>query len=484
MKNQTGSKGFTFVSLAIMNIVAVVSLRGLPAEAEYGLGSVFYYIFAAIVFLIPVALVAAELASSYPQKGGVYRWVGEAFGPRLGFLSVWLLWAQNTIWYPTVLTFAAVSLAFSISNQSLAGNKTYVLLISLAIYWGATLLNFKGFKRGATVSKVGGIIGTIIPVALLILFGSIWLILGNPIQMNLSPSTFIPDFSNINNLVLATSIFLFFAGMEMSAVHVKEIDNPTVNYPKAIIISSIATLVIFIFGTLALGFVIPQDKINLTQSLFIAFNTYLTAYHLEFLGPVIAFMLGIGVLAGVSTWIAGPSKGLLAVGNSGYLPKFLQKTNKNGVQVNILIVQGIIVTILALLFILLPSVQSVYQILSQLTVILYLMMYMLMFAAAIYLRVTRPNIERPFKVPGGKVGIYILATVGFIGSLAAYFLSFLAPSQIAIGSTTLWYTILIVGNLIFVAVPFIIYHFRKPSWKSEDSENNLEPFSWEINKGV
>lgn len=109
---------------------------------------------------------------------------------------------------------------------------------------------------------------------------------------------------------------------------------------------------------------------------------------------------------------------------------------------------------------------------------------MLMFAAAIYLRVTRPNIERPFKVPGGKVGIYILATVGFIGSLVAYFLSFLAPSQIAIGSTTLWYTILIVGNLIFVAVPFIIYHFRKPSWKSEDSENNLEPFSWEINKGV
>lgn len=56
-----------------MNIVAVVSLRGLPAEAEYGLGSIFYYVFAAIMFLIPVSLVAAELASTYPEKGGVFR---------------------------------------------------------------------------------------------------------------------------------------------------------------------------------------------------------------------------------------------------------------------------------------------------------------------------------------------------------------------------------------------------------------------------
>ena len=64
-------------TLAIMNVTAVVSLRGLPAEAVYGLSSAFYYLFAAIVFLIPTSLVAAELAAMFQDKqGGVFRWVG------------------------------------------------------------------------------------------------------------------------------------------------------------------------------------------------------------------------------------------------------------------------------------------------------------------------------------------------------------------------------------------------------------------------
>ena len=75
------------ITLAIMNVAAVVSLRGLPAEAVYGLSSAFYYLFAAIVFLVPTALVAAELAAMFAQKeGGVFRWVGEAYGKRFGFL--------------------------------------------------------------------------------------------------------------------------------------------------------------------------------------------------------------------------------------------------------------------------------------------------------------------------------------------------------------------------------------------------------------
>ena len=101
------------MTLAIMNITAVVSLRGLPSEAVYGPSSAFYYLFAAIVFLIPTALVAAELAAMFADKqGGVFRWVGEAMGARTGFLAIWLQWIESTIWYPTVLTFGAVSIAF------------------------------------------------------------------------------------------------------------------------------------------------------------------------------------------------------------------------------------------------------------------------------------------------------------------------------------------------------------------------------------
>jgi len=361
-------------TLAIMNVTAVVSLRGLPAEAEYGLTSIFYYLFAAVFFLIPVSIVAAELATAWPQKGGVFRWVGEAFGPRWGFVAIFLLWAESTIWFPTVLTFAWVSLAFigpqQKWDQALAANNIYTIIAVLVVYWGATFVTLRGLKASSTISKWGGMIGTIIPAAVLILVGIIYLFQGKPLQIQIGWDKLIPDFTNFDNLVLAASIFLFYAGMEMNAIHVKEIDNPSSNYP--------------------------------------------------------------------------------------------------------------IVTFLAIMFVILPSVQAAYQILSQLTVTLYLIMYLLMFCAGIYLRHTEPHTARPYKVPGGEAGMWVFAGAGLIGSLIAFVLSFVPPSQISVGSPTTYVLILIAGNLLFVAIPLIIYAVRKPHWKNAEDATDFEPFGWEL----
>lgn len=474
-------------TLIIMNIVAVVSLRGLPAEAEYGVSSAFYYILAALVFLIPVSLVAAELAAMFPyQQGGMFRWIGEAFGDKAGFLGIWLQWIESTIWYPTVLTFGAVSLAFigmdHVFDMHLAANKYYTIVVVLAIYWLATLISLKGMGWVGKVSKIGGLVGTIMPAGLLVVCAVIYLASGGQSQMDWH-GNFIPDFSNFDNVVLAVSIFLFYAGMEMSGVHVREIKNPTVNYPKAVIIGALATVAIFILGTYALGVIIPAKDINLVQSLLVGFDNYFTELHIKWLSPVIAIALAFGVLAGVLTWVAGPSKGVFAVGQAGYLPKFFQRTNKNGVQKNILYVQGAIVTVLAFLMVLMPSVQSFYQILSQLTCILYLIAYLLMFAAALRLRHKMKGAPRPYRL--GKRGngvMWLIAGVGFVGSLVAFIFSFFPPSQVNMGSDAVWFTVLIAGTLVFVVLPFIILKFRKPSWDSMG--NNFVPFSWDKTPGA
>ena len=474
-------------TLIIMNIVAVVSLRGLPAEAEYGVSSAFYYILAALVFLIPVSLVAAELAAMFPyQQGGMFRWIGEAFGDKAGFLGIWLQWIESTIWYPTVLTFGAVSLAFigmdHVFDMHLAANKYYTIVVVLAIYWLATLISLKGMGWVGKVSKIGGLVGTIMPAGLLVVCAVIYLASGGQSQMDWH-GNFIPDFSNFDNVVLAVSIFLFYAGMEMSGVHVREIKNPTVNYPKAVIIGALATVAIFILGTYALGVIIPAKDINLVQSQLVGFDNYFTGLHIKWLSPVIAIALAFGVLAGVLTWVAGPSKGVFAVGQAGYLPKFFQRTNKNGVQKNILYVQGAIVTVLAFLMVLMPSVQSFYQILSQLTCILYLIAYLLMFAAALRLRYKMKGAPRPYRL--GKRGngvMWLIAGVGFVGSLVAFIFSFFPPSQVNMGSDAVWFTVLIAGTLVFVVLPFIILKFRKPSWDSMG--NNFVPFSWDKTPGA
>ena len=456
----TGFK-LSVMTLAIMNVTAVVSLRGLPAEAVYGLSSAFYNLFAAVVFLIPTAMVAAELAAMFADKqGGVFRWVGEAYGARTGFLAIWLQWIESTIWYPTVLTFGAVSIAFIGMNEtydmSLASNKVFTLIVVLAIYWVATLVSLKGMDWVGKISKWGGMIGTIIPAGLLILLGIIYISTGGHNYMDMSQG-FFPDLTNFDNLVLASSIFLFYAGMEMMGIHVMDVKNPSRNYPKAIVIGSLVTVLIFVLGTFSLGFIIPAKDINLTQSLLIGFDNYFHYLRISWASPIIAVALMFGVLAGVLTWVSGPSKGIFAVGRGG------------------------VVTLLALLFVVMPSVQSFYQILSQLTVLLYLIMYMLMFSAAIVLRYKMKGTARPFRL--GKKGnglMWTIGTVGFCGALLAFILSFVPPSQISVGSNTVWFSVLIIGCVVVVGAPFVIYAMRKPSWKDPQAAAEFAPFHWEV----
>ena len=260
--------------------------------------------------------------------------------------------------------------------------------------------------------------------------------------------------------------------------------NPSRNYPKAIIIGSLVTVLIFILGTFSLGLIIPAKDISLTQSLLVGFDNYFHYLHISWAGPIIAIALMFGVLAGVLTWVAGPSKGIFAVGKAGYLPPFFQKTNKNGVQKNILLIQGCVVTLLALLFVVMPSVQSFYQILSQLTVLLYLIMYMLMFSAAIVLRYKMKGTPRPFRL-GKKNGLmWFLGCLGFCGALLAFILSFVPPSQISTGSNTVWFSVLIIGCVVVVGAPFVIYSMRKPSWKDPEAAADFAPFHWEAQAKV
>ena len=97
-------KKITTIAMAFMTAAAIISLRGLPMMAAEEMTMFFYIAFATIFFLIPAALISAELGSTFAkQEGGIYRWVGTAFGKKIGFVAIWLQWIQNVVWYPTVL---------------------------------------------------------------------------------------------------------------------------------------------------------------------------------------------------------------------------------------------------------------------------------------------------------------------------------------------------------------------------------------------
>ena len=247
------------------------------------------------------------------------------------------------------------------------------------------------------------------------------------------------------------------------------------------IVSTIAALIIlaiFILGTLAIGVVIPESKINLLQSLLVAYDDLWASIGAPWLGNIMAVLITFGVLGQVSVVIAGPSTGILAVGKAGYLPKTLQHTNKNGIQTTILYVQAAIVTLLSLVLVLLPSVESAYQILSQMSTIIYLIMVVIIYCAFVRLRRTAPDKARGFKVPGGEFGKWLVTIVGVAGAVVAGVLSFVPPSQIKTGSPVVYVGVLIIGVVVFIAIPLIVYAKRKKSWR--DPGASFYPFDGPI----
>ena len=476
----TAKGSLTMIAMAIMIVTSILSLRGLPSEAKFGIQAIFYYIFAAVVFLLPFSLVCAELASTYTKAGGLYRWVSEAFGPRWGWTAMYLEWQTIVIWFPTVLMFGAASLAYIFWPESfdkaLASNKIYTIVIAMVIYWAATFNSFRGQKMANKLSTLGGLFGTIIPGAVLIVLGIVYLCVGKPIALDHVP--FFPDFSHLSTIVLAASIFLFYGGMEMQAVHINDMNNPAREYPRAVFIAMIVIVAVYALGTLVIGFVIPSGNIDLLQSLLVTYKALWGSFGLGWLGNVMALFIMFGVIGQVSALVTGPATGLMAVAQSGYLPMSLQKVNKNGVNKPILWIEGIFVTILTLVLLVLPTVESAYQIMSQMSTIIYLIMVLMIYGAFLRLRRTQPHKQRGFKVPGGNVGKWVVTIVGMAGAFLALALSYLPPSQITTGSPVVYIGILLLGVALFVALPLVVYAMRKPSWRNPGA--HFYPFDWQI----
>jgi len=450
----------SWIALALMTTSSVASLRPAPTMAVYGLAAVFLYLVPAVVFLLPTSLVAAELASGW--KGGVYKWVSEGISKPMGFLAIWCQFAMTIFYYPTLLGFVASTLAYVI-NPALASNGVWTALVIMVCYWAGVFVSSRGTKGVAGLASWGLILGTLIPGAVLVTLGALFLGQGNPSAAPMTAENLLPQWAGLAGLVLIVNNFLSYSGMEMNAVHVSSLKNPGKDYPKAIFLAMGLVLLIFILPALAISWIVPAEQISLTAGIMQAFEAVFSTFDIAWLTPIVGVMLVAASLGGMLTWLAGPSKGLLLISREeGYLPPFLQKLNKNGVQQNLLVTQGIITSIIALGYALIPNVSSAYWIFSVITTQVYLIMYLLMFIAAVQLRRRHPDHPRGYRAPI----LVALCGVGFAASLAALLVGFIPPSQFGEGSP--WVYLLIVGGGALglgLLVPFLFYRFRKPSWK-------------------
>ena len=480
----------SLMALVMMNVTIIGSVANDVQQAYYGLSSVTLFIIGAIVFFLPTGLVAAELASGWGQRGGIFRWVGEAMGPGLAFTCLMVLWFQTAINFGSGVATASTTIGFYTPDWDWAVNfmnhpqaQFLIILAWLAYYWILTWISTKGVKAFARITKYGVLIGTFIPLAFMIVMCVVWLAQGNHPNVQVSAEAFNPfrDGIKLSTLSLAAGVFFSYAGIDMNAAHIKQLKNPQREFPLSIFICMVLTLVIFIAGTLVIAIVTPESQMNLVYGLNQTYKILGECFGAPWIYVVFVWA-GLGAsMASLVTNMAGPSYMLGQAGRSGFLPKALQSNNRHGMPSRLMYLQMAFMTVIAFLCFLIPNIEGFVILITQAITILYMLYYVLMFVSFLKLRRDQPNRPRSFKVPGGTVGAYVVAGLGLAACVFGIVLAIIPPAQVSeeVGSPVVYVGVILALIAVVLGVCFAIYRAsRKHDWV--DPSNAFAPFTWEV----
>jgi len=461
MEPQEKKKILGVFTLAMINVAAVLSIRNFPSMAIYGWSCIGWYIIGTILFLIPISLAGAELATGWPEGGGVYAWVKQAFGEKGGFVAIFCEWSNNLVWFPTVLAFIASTLAFAITPD-LATNPYYMFGVMMIAFWGTTCIACFGEEASTKFSNVGVILGSILPAVIIIFFAIAAIAMGvTTVLPPFSWSEVVPEI-NLATIPFFATVILLFAGMEMAGFHALEVRNPQKDFPRAMFFSAILIFILTVLGTLAIAFVIPESELSLASGVMQAIQYFFTAAGIPWLIAPMAVLITIGGVVLLAAWLIGPAKGLGVVAEEGNMPPLFNRTNKYGAPVTVLLIQAAIGTIISLLYVFLPSVNQAYWILSAMTVELLCIVYVLVFLALIRLRYSQPKTPRAFTIPGGLPGVWLVGGLGAFGVIFTFIVGLLPPDYFI--STWGYVFAVLFGTFILAVPPLIFLAMKKPEW--------------------
>lgn len=445
--------------LILICLASIISIRSLPLMASMGMQLLFFYFMATVLYLIPSSMIYAELAGAWPKAGGIYAWSKIAFGDKTAMLVTWSEWFNNIIGTPTSLSFLATAVAY-MTIPYLATNKIFIFMMMIIILWSIIFLNFLPIKKSTILNALGAWVGILIPVVLIAILGIIWLLTGHASQIDFHFNNVFPPL-NAKNFAFLVGVFSSYAGMQILGFHVKNTKNPQKEIPKAMMRSISLIVGSTVLGALAIAIVVPHDQLNLVSGVFEGFQLFLTQMHLAWAFKLVIFAIIIGGLSMASSWLIGPARALSTAAQEGIFPQWLGKENHHGMPTNTLIMQALVGSIISTLFLFSPSLSVAFWILMVLTSQFTLALDIIIFAAVIKLRYSEPNTVRSFKIPGGNLGIWFIAGLSIASCIAAIILGFFPPASLNVGSVARFETILIVGNLCYIAIPFVIYFYHK-----------------------
>lgn len=457
------------MDLVFLNVAAILGIRWLSTAAQLGPSSLLLWLLAVVIFFVPSGLTVMELSSRDPDEGGIYRWTRSAFGELNGFIAGWTYWVNNLFYYPGLLIFIAGAFLYLGGNEwlGLSDSPYYNAAFSLTLLWFVIALNVIGLNRGKWIPNVGAMATGAVFAVLVV--GGIWAWAAHGSASEFSAATLKPDLLDFSTLTFFATMTFAFAGLELGPVMGGEIRNPRRSLPQAILVSGVIIATIYILGTALLMVAVPEGEIDVITGLpqaLAAIGEQIALPALGIAGALLAVMSSIG---GFGAWLSGVARIPYVIGIDRYLPAALGRTHpKWGTPHVALITQGVIVTLLIMVAVTESTIEEAYVMLLDMTIILYFIPFLYMFAALPVLRRKAAGDNDGISmVPGGMAGVAVCSVLGFAATLLSVVLALIPPADSE--SPQLFVMKVGGGCLLFIAAGLVFYfRNRRPGRASTE----------------
>ncbi len=417
-------------------VVAVIGPRWIATAAAVGPSALTIWVIGAVAFFLPLAFTVSELSARYPHEGGLYVWTREAFGERAAFLTGWLYWTTNLLYFPGLLYFAAGNLLYAGPSSWLRFEHSapYFLLASFVGLAIAVAPNVRGVSWGRWLQNVSAV-GTWVPLAILVCAGVVAAVRFGPATRIDIPS--LHPHTSLRDLVLWSTIAFGFAGIEAASLMGDEIRDARRTLPRAFVIGGACIAFFYIAGTVAVLLALPASDVSGLAGISQATTRTAERVGWPALGRASAALLAISSIGGVGAWLASVARLPFVAGVDRALPSAFARVHPRwGTPVFALLVQAAGCALFIAWSQAGSSVQAAYDVLVSTTTVVYFLPYIAMFATLIRVqRVAAP--AGAVRVPGGAAGAYVCGTVGLLVTAASIVLACLpaSPDVNALAST-------------------------------------------------
>ncbi len=445
---QQGKMGVT--SIALFTLCAVLVVDTLTASASIGASAIGWWVVMLIFFVIPYGLITSELSTSYPGEGGIYDWVKAAFNFKWAVRTTWFYWINVGLWMPAVyIMFAGIFAELFMPDLSLWGQIAICVLLTWLTVW---ICNVSA-DIGVWVTNIGAILKIVVITTLGI--GGFVYAMKNGVANEFSIQTMAPSLDSA--VAFLPAIVFNLMGFELVATMTKEMKDVR-DMPKAVFLSIGITAFLYIFGTVGILMALPVEDIGLVAGLV---DTFKKLFGDSAFGTMMVYLFGtlalLTLIGNMVSWTMGASRAAAEAAQEGELPAPVAKMSDKGSPVGANNITGIVSTVVILSYALFAQGNDdLFWSIFAFSSCIFLLPYLFMFPAYLKLRITDPDRERPFKVPGGMGAQWVMSIVCFFVIFQAVVL-FIFPEALELTIADWKYTgPVLVGVIITVVIGEII----------------------------